>query len=187
MAKRLKQPNQSGFTLIEIMVALTIFSVVMVISMGSILAVFDANKKSQSLRAVMDNLNFTMEGMTRTIRFGTNYHCGSAGDTSSPVDCPSGDTYLTVKAADTSKVTYKLVNGRIIRSINGGSDYFLTSPDVTIQNLSFRVFGSQPYSSGTDLFQPQVIIVLSGYAGNLNSQSSFFLQTTVSQMQFDFQ
>ena len=68
-----KGGSNHGFTLIEIMVAVSIFSLIMVISMGSILSVFDANKKSQTLRTVMDNMNFTLEGMTRTIRFGRNY------------------------------------------------------------------------------------------------------------------
>ena len=49
-----------GFTLVELMVSVSLFAIVMVISMGSVVSVFDANKKSQSLRTVMDNLNSTI-------------------------------------------------------------------------------------------------------------------------------
>ncbi len=169
------------------MVAVSVFSIVMVISMGSILSVLDANKKSQTLRAVMDNVNSTMESMTRSIRFGKNYHCGAGGNTALPLDCVSGQNSLTVTSGST-QVTYKLNSGRITKSINGGSDSFITSADVTISNLTFRVFGSAPYGGGADLYQPQVIIVVSGYSGATPStQTAFTLETTVSQRLFDFQ
>ena len=183
-----KGGSNHGFTLIEIMVAVSIFSLIMVISMGSILSVFDANKKSQTLRTVMDNMNFTLEGMTRTIRFGRNYHCGSGGDTTQPYDCPSGANSITLQAVNGSQIRYRLNGGRIGRTINNGTEYFVTSPDITIQSLAFRVFGSLLYNNGSDLLQPQVIITVKGFAGTKPStQSSFSLETTVSQRRFDVQ
>ena len=181
--------KKSGFTLVEIMVAVSVFVLVMVISSGAIISVFNANQKSKTLRSVMDNLNLTMESMTRTIRFGTNYHCGATipPPTTSPLDCGNpGSNTLTVRAVDGTQVTYSLSGGRIIRTISG-VNYFMTSGDVTISKLAFRVYGSPPYP---DLFQPQVIIVVAGSVGPSNkplSQSIFSLQTTVSQRVFDFQ
>lgn len=184
--------KNKGFTLVELIVSVSLFAVIMLISMGSILSVFEANRKSQSLRAVMDNLNFTLEAMTRTIRFGTNYHCDyTAGTLTSPRDCVAGATSISVlDSSGLNQVTYKLSNNRIARTINGGADYYLTSSDVTIQNLKFYVFGSTKYSTSADLYQPQVIVVVGGYAGSSTrptSQSSFSLQTTVSQRVFDSQ
>ena len=187
-----KIKRQNGFTLIELMVAISVFAIVMLISTGSILSVFDANRKSQTLRTVMDNLNFTMEGMTRAIRFGTSYHCNkNITPIASPLDCASGADSLVFKDANNAQVVYKFdqVSGRIARSVNGGPDYFVTSPDITINRLTFRVFGSLPYSNSPhDLFQPQVIIVINGLAGaKASSQSAFNLETTVSQRLFDSQ
>ncbi|MCX6702244.1 MAG: type II secretion system protein [Candidatus Zambryskibacteria bacterium] len=183
--------TKKGFTLVELMVSVSVFVIIMVISMGSILSIFDANRKSQSLRTVMDNLNFTMEAMTRTIRFGTNYHCDATlGDISTPAprDCNLGASSIVVKASDGKKVAYKLSDGRITRSINGGVDYFVTSSDVTITDLKFRVVGSTPYSVGNDLYQPQAIITISGFSGiKATTKSSFSLETTVSQRMFDSQ
>jgi hypothetical protein len=168
----------------------------MVISMGSILSIFDANRKSQSLRTVMDNLNFSLEAMTRTIRFGTNYHCGSTGTITLPLDCPDnfiGESSMTVKSSDNFQVTYKLVGTHIERDVCPPIgvctlNYHVTSSDVTITNLKFRVIGATPYSVGGDLFQPQVIITISGNAGVKPSiKSSFSLETTVSQRMFDSQ
>jgi prepilin-type N-terminal cleavage/methylation domain-containing protein len=180
--------REEGFTLVEMMVSVSVFVIVMVISTGSILSVFDANNKSQNLRAVMDNFNFTMEGMTRTIRFGKNYHCDATQPNHLlPRDCAGGATSIEVLSPTGSQVVYKLSGTKIVRSTNG-VDYDLTASDVTITNLSFRVFGSPLYGGGTDLYQPQVIIVVSGYAGSkATTKSTFNLETTVSQRQFDSQ
>ncbi len=188
---RIKNKSDSGFSLIEIMVSMSLFITVIVISMGSILSVLDANRKSQSLRAVMDNLNFTLESMTRTIRFGNHYHCGSSGNTSLPLDCASGADSLTLVGPDNASVTYKLVSSRIDRIVDNGvspQEAFVTSVDVTITKLTFYVFGSAEFNGGADLYQPQVILVISGYAGTkASSQSTFTIETTVSQRLFDFQ
>ena len=198
MYSKMKYKNRKsgkGFTLIELLVSMAVFTTVVLISMGSILSVFDANQKSKTLRSVMDNINLTMEGMTRTIRFGKNYHCGSAGDVTSPQDCGgAGDNSLTLLAVDGSQVAYSLVGGRIARSTNGGTNEFLTSPDVTITTLAFRVYGSSAYVSGSvscsapnDCFQPQVIVVISGNVGvKVSTKSTFTLETTISQRAFDF-
>ena len=183
--------SERGFTLVELMVSISLFAIVMTISMGSIFSVFNANEKSESLRAVMDNLNFTLEAMTRTIRFGINYHCdATTGVISVPRDCAGGADSFSVLDSSGRQVTYKLSGTRIARVVNGGSDYYLTSADVTIQKLKFYVFGSTLYSNGGDLYQPQVIMVVGGYAGGVgksNSQTSFSLETTVSQRSFDSQ
>ncbi len=187
MYNKINLKQNKGFTLIELMVSMSIFLVSLLICMGAIVSVFDANSKSKTLRSVMDNLNITLESMTRTIRFGTNYHCGVSLPINLPLDCGgSGDSNLTVRAQDGTQVSYSLSGGRIMRTI-GVSTYALTSPDVTITTLAFRVYGSAPFNSGTDLFQPQVIIVVSGYVGSKpTTQSTFTLETTISQRVLDF-
>jgi prepilin-type N-terminal cleavage/methylation domain-containing protein len=79
--KHLKKPQlknrQSGFTLIEAMVAIAIFTIVMVIGISALLSVNNTNKKSQNLRAIIDNLNYVMEDMSRNFKLGSYYHCYS--------------------------------------------------------------------------------------------------------------
>ena len=185
--KKIKKSKVQGFTLVELMVSVSIFSFVMLISMGAIMTILDANRKSQTLRSVMDNLNFALEGMTRTIRFGDTYHCGG-GDITETHDCITGDTSMSVKASDGKRVTYALSGASIAKSEDGGTTYYpVTSPDVIIQNVKFYVTGSDQYSL-SDLSQPKVIVVVRGYAGTKEStKSSFILETTMSQRKLDFQ
>jgi prepilin-type N-terminal cleavage/methylation domain-containing protein len=177
--------KSKGFTLIELMVSITIFSVVMLASMGAVLTVLNSNRKSESLRSVMDNLSFTLDTMTRTIRFGSVYHCGASGNLSVPNDCPSGDSSLTVLYSSNNQVTFYLSSGQIMRVVNAGKPLSMTSPDVNIQTFSFWVVGSMPYSAG-DLLQPKVIVLIKGYVAGTNmTGSSFTLQTTISQRKLD--
>lgn len=193
-SKKVILDRRRGFTLVEIMVSVSVFVVIMVISMGTIVTIVDANRKSQSLRTVMDNMNFTLEAMTRTIRFGTNYHCDmndvSPAAVTAPNDCDlsTGASSIVVRASDGTTIYYYLTNGRIVRKMGvAGTPYFLTSNDVTIDRLTFWVKGSQPYSTG-DLYQPKVVIVVGGFSGTKpTSRSSFSMQTSVSQRVFDSQ
>ena len=182
-----KNQNKKGFTLVELIVAIGVFTIVVSISLGAVLSIMDSNRKAQNLRSVMDNLNYSLESMTRTIRFGRNYHCDiNVLPITSVNDCSSGADSIAIINTSGVQVVYKLVGGRIARSVAGGQDYYLTGTDVVIDKLSFRVFGSNQYSGGSDMLQPQVIIVVSGHAGNkVGLQSYFNIETTVSQRLFD--
>ncbi len=79
------------------MVSIAIFSIVMVIVIGALLMLNDANKKAQALRAVVDNLNFAIEDITRNLKTGTDYSCGLVINNDNSVDvsrarfCESAD------------------------------------------------------------------------------------------------
>lgn len=192
--KNISKKDNSGFTLVEMMVAVALFSIVMVVSVGSLLSMINANKKSQSLQLVMSNLDFAVEDITRTMRVGTNYHCGS-GDISEPKDCNGGSNYIAFEPTGgdpdsaNDQVVYRLNGTQIEKSTSGGvSNSFIaiTAPEITIESLSFFVQGSGP-ASGGDKNQPKVLIVLSGYAGkDEKTKSNFNIQTMVSQRILDF-
>ncbi len=176
-----KKMNLQGFTLLEMLVSLSLFAVIMTISMGSILGVFEANRKSESLKTVLDNLNFTLEGMSREIRFGYNYDCGPAG---APLNCSTGDTQISFTTSDGRSVTYAKVSSGIQKSdnaVDGGTYEEVTAPEITITDLTFYTFGV-----GLDTKQPKVIIKVSGYAGTkTSSRTSFTIESMVSQRKLD--
>jgi len=174
-----------GFTLIELMTAVSIFLVVMTISMGAILGIFSANDKVGSLKIVMDNLNFATETMSREIRFGTRYHCGS-GDFTLPENCAGGADSISFLSNDgTQQIRYRLSGTSIEKSINAASPSAIytsvTAPEINIQSLTFYVTGAT-----LDNLQPRVVIMIKGSAGNKpSSQTEFTMQTAVSQRLLD--
>lgn len=64
-----------GFTLVEIMVALMIFSLVVVVALAALVRIVDANRKAQTIQDAVVNLSFSMESMTRELRTGSAYYC----------------------------------------------------------------------------------------------------------------
>lgn len=147
--------------------------------MGSILEVFEANRKSESLKTVLDNLNFAIESMSREIRFGQNYHCSSASPLTSPLNCsnPGGNNVLSFLSSDGRQITYLLNGTRIQKSTDSINYIDVTAPEVTITGLSFYVLGA-----GTDTRQPKVILQVRGFAGTKTStRTDFILETMVSQ------
>ncbi len=65
----------AGFTLIEIMVAVSIFSIVAVIAVGALLTANTVNQKAQATKLIMDNLNFAMDSMVFKMRKSGAYYC----------------------------------------------------------------------------------------------------------------
>lgn len=57
-------------------ISLAIFTIVAVVAVGALLRITDANKKSQSLKTAINNLNFALESMSREMRVGANYALG---------------------------------------------------------------------------------------------------------------
>ncbi len=157
-----------GFTLIELLVSVGIFAIVMTVALGALLSISAADKKAQSTKTVMDNLNFALESMSRTIRTGLYYHCGTSnisGTELPPQDCSSssGDTFFVFKAneATTPYTVYCLSGTTIWRlktsSVGGVSTscgstpagyLSITAPEVKIESLKFYTIGSLPYPSG---------------------------------------
>lgn len=181
-----------GFTVIELTVALGLFTVVMLISVGALLSIVDANRKARALESVMDNLSFAIENMSRSIRVGDTYHCGTSGSIASPRNCSSGSSFFAFEATDgdssdsSDQTVFRLNGNQIERSTDSGSTYLsITSPEISIDSgtgLQFYVVGT---GSG-DNQQPRVIMVIRGQAGvKTREVSRFEIQTTVSQRSVD--
>lgn len=182
-----------GFTLIELLVSVAIFTVVMVVALGALLAIAESDRKAQTLKTITNNLNFAVESMSRTIRTGKDYHCGSF----SGGDCTgSGSTLIAFEAIDGNEWGYRWNSsgcpnnvGCIERSRDGGASWdAITAPEVVILNpsggsgLTFYLVGS----TQGDTLQPRVTILLRGYVQVTAAlRSSFDLQTTVTQRLYD--
>jgi len=67
-----KNKNQ-GFTLIEVMVSMSIFVMVVGMAVGTVIAMVDANAKAQNMQQAATNLSFALDSMSREIRTGTYY------------------------------------------------------------------------------------------------------------------
>ncbi len=169
--------SSNGFTLVELIIAIALFTLIASFSIGAVLSIFSANRKARSSKTVVDNLNFAIENMVRVARFGNNYHCGDIAPLSVSRDCPAGDNFLALNFEGNTLV-YRLNGVAIQRSDNGGSTYTdITPSETVIENLKFYVLNSSSNNK-----QPYIIVVIKGYSGNRpTNQSKFSIQTLISQ------
>ena len=190
MDKDNKNKFKKGFTLVEMITAVALFSIVMVVGMGALLNVLNANKKSQSIQTAVNNLNLAMEMMSREIRTGYNYHCGDIGSYEVARNCSNGEDFIAFEAYNgnvnnsNDQIIFKFYNNRIYKSLDSGGTFLaLTSEELVLEELSFIVVGAP---KGDDL-QPKVLIIAKGYAGDREKEKTYFnLQTTVTQRMIDY-
>tara|TARA_B100000745_G_scaffold119718_3_gene77426 strand:- start:1032 stop:1661 length:630 start_codon:yes stop_codon:yes gene_type:complete len=198
--------KQAGFSLIELLIALTLFSAVVTIVSGVVLAMVDANAKAQNIQLITNNLTFALDSMSREIRTGFYYYCRSNEIATPGVtetrDCSNGGRFMSiVEAGDsltagnaTPRIDYFYDDdyytdyngdsyGAILRRFDDGNGWVpLTADNVRITNAEFIVTGS---TRGDDV-QPSVTIFIEGEAGDFEGiESSFSVQTTVVQRIID--
>jgi type II secretory pathway pseudopilin PulG len=196
--KKFKQ-TKGGYTILETMIAVSLFLVVITSGMGALLNANILHKKSQDMRSIMDNLSFIMEDISRNLRTGSVYHCltnvNNLNSLTSLVSCPNGGDGIAFEETHGSSIdasdqwVYKIGSGNISKSTTSGSGtnpwVQLNPSEVVITSLSkFSVFGAETRATG-DTQQPFVIIKLAGTITYKNVITPFSLQTSVSQRLID--
>lgn len=202
--------KNKGFSLIEVLVSLSIFTVVVTICISTLYTLIEANARSRNSQSIATNLSFTLDSLTREIRTGSDYYCVQSnsdfipydkGDESTE-DCANGGSAFSFNEGgqsltgntynDSRRIAYRLLDGKLQRRLGNGdniagvndpSDWAdLTSDDVFIERLRFYVEGSE---RGDDS-APIVTVFLSGVVGDEGTnESEFSIQTTIAQRLLD--
>ncbi len=128
--------NTRGFTLIELMVSLGIFSIIMLLASVAYLSLIFASKQVRSSTSAMDNLSMAVSSMARDIRTG--------GCTT--LSCPgtAKDSLVFVNTSGCI-VTYSLVSNAIQKKVVPAGACLVTSTSfitdtgaIKITNLAFN-------------------------------------------------
>jgi len=185
-----------GFTLIELMVSLTVFSIVMVVSVGTLLTLININAKAQALYSATTNLSFALDSMSRELRTGYRYHCVQNGSSFNSLptgtqtqDCAHtnpGEAIAFVREKDAKKMGYRLVEvsgrGVVQQKQDAGAWMPITSEDIDIDMFEVLVENS----AKADGEQPTVTLRIVGETSNgLDTPSHFNIQTRIVQRRLD--
>lgn len=170
MSNRKIQPNKfKGFTLIEVLVAVSLFVTIVTLAMGALFQAQSINAKLQANQTILDGMNLSFETMTRDIRYGTIFYC----DTFIPdpavlmkrKSCPFDLSLISVpgtviffKPVDAvdpnDRIGYYASSSRIYKWIysNGTIEIPqpITSEDVSIDVLQFYVTGANTTQQAVD-------------------------------------
>jgi len=204
--------NEKGFSLIEMLVATALFSMVMIVGVGALVSIIDANRKAQSLQSVINNLNFAVEQMSRTVRTGSQYRCQNNSNPpnlsqiQNTRDCNTGaffafEEYGGDVTDGADQAAYRFIEegtgppstrqGRLERctsNCDNVANYVpVTAPEVDIDYFAFHVRGSGINTTGPEANQQaRVTFVIVGTAGDTaRIRTNFNLQSTVTQRRLD--
>ena len=169
MSNQTQNLKPNGFTLVEILVAVLIFSIVAVVFSSTFISSSKLQKRAFNIQQVEENASYILESMAKEIRVSRV----SGPDT----NCPS-------LPASTLSITHP-VNGNIVYSLQGVSvQRTVGAIATTISSNTVEFTRLQFCISGTaigDGKQPRVTILASMRSKSTLQRSSMDIQTAVSQ------
>lgn len=163
--------RQSGFSLIELLIAAAIFTFVVVGVSGLFIQALDLQRRAAGIQKIEENSQFVLESIAREVRVSIV----TSGDTDCNPPNPATTATLTINHPVNGVVTYTYDRssgvGMLLR--NGQP---ITSDDVDFMTFAFCVSGS-----GADNAQTRVTIpmTLQAIGGRAATRVSVSLQTTI--------
>ncbi len=163
-----------GFTLLELVVAVSIFSIVTTIAIGLVTSSLKGERRAVAAQNVQDNARFVFDYLSKEIR--------------------TANTFSLISSSDVKYTNYlgelieiKLNGTNIDRIVTSGSSSVtatLTTSGVSVSYLNFTLTGA----GTSDNLQPKLTILATFNSSGLRpeQQTSIDMQTTISQRLLDF-
>ncbi len=171
-----------GFTLMEVMVSVSIFTIVVTVGIGALLSINESYRKSQTDRKTIDSLAYTLESMSRRIRTAKTWTTASGSPTTSFAFIDQDGIIVSYQYDTVTPDHIAMTQSNPITGSIETSD--ITPADVRI-DTSFPGGGMifTPYESPDG--QKYLQINIGGKVDEGRQTSEFVLQTSVSKRSFD--
>lgn len=184
--------NKKGFTLVEMMVVLAIFSVATVVVVDIFMMASRAERRTLAIQKIQSDARYSLEAMAREIKMDMidyDYYGGTINEV------PSGT--LALRDQDDNQIIFKKSSENcpagttncLVVSVDGGTNWeSVTTKGIDILDLKFYIDPAvDPFRPNAGFTynsdnQPKVTIVFvaHGVGGRPDEQQTVYLQTTVS-------
>lgn len=161
--------SRLGFTLVELLVAITLFSIAVSVAVGGFVRALRTQRELIALIAANSNASLAIEQMAREIRTGASFSVSPAGDSLSFMNANEENIIYNL-----DKSTSPGSHGVLMRTAGNNSPEPVTASNVNINYLFFTSLNSGQYP-------PRITVnigvsgVLPELQGNITN-----IQTTVS-------
>ena len=147
-----------GVSLIELMVALAIFSVLILLATQIFKMVVDGQRSAIAAQNVQENMRYALEKMGKEIRMAqvSNTDCLGAA-TNKIFNTANSDSQLYFKNKDGQCLTYYLENNRLKIAVGAGAN-FITPAKIAVSSLKFYLVDD--LIGATHNVQPYVTMVM---------------------------
>ncbi len=183
--------RKSGFTLVEMMVSVGIFTLVVTMGVTSLVTTLKASHHSEVEKKVTDSLDYVLENLTREIRLGKNYYfappenkSGSASDGAGSI---SDGPIIGFDASDNrGYMIYSIKDGaklwrRIFLPDGSSLDEVLTDESqVLVKKVQIRIMHTAKDDDKQPLVWLQIVGAIPG-----RKEREFTVQTLISQREID--
>ncbi|MCX6785804.1 MAG: type II secretion system protein [Candidatus Komeilibacteria bacterium] len=195
--------NKKGFTLVEVVVALSIFAIATTYSIDLFVQSNTIQKRTANIQRVMADARYGLEVMAREVRLGNidynyaNYSRDAGGNLTWP------QAELAIRDADNQPIRFRrneVEAGRFALQVCSGQDVCnaadwldITPAELSVVNLAFYIApGKDPFAWDAALVdypadvQPHVTIVLEtkSLLHDLPTEKISHLQTTVTSRKY---
>jgi len=187
--------SSRGLTLIELIVAVTLFSIIIVVIFSIFVSSVKLQRYSLSYQYLLDQGSYVMEYTSRFIRMAKKNKDTPTTCCSSSGPCLAMNAnYLLTRSGNgllfrnyennCREIYYDATNKRLkLWEAETAKEYFFTSPKIQIASFKINLVGeNQPPA---DTRQPRVTIFLEMQSVGQGSQPKIQLQTTFSQRDLD--
>lgn len=181
-SKRIK--NKSGFTLLEMMLSIGIFSVLVVAAIGITLGISDAQIKAQNIQSILDNIRFSLELITKEMRTGYGYSlttkCAASGSEISFITSGGEERvyFLDPSTGLIQRARTPITSGDCT---DPSKVKPFTSEQVVVERLNFSQLQGQAVGPTDGQPRTTITLTVTSRSPKLHLQSSMNLQTTVVQ------
>ena len=193
----------TGFTLIETLVAVGLFSIVIMVSVTALMTILAANAKVQNIKTAVNNVSFAVETISSYLMSSSPDYIECLDTSLAKTDCENGTGYIGLnflRSLGTDKYAYQVYfsdsslsikkgakNDQAIVKADGSITYIFTGAitsklipsNVTITNTDGKIFYVNTFKVDNVVKAKRTEIILSGTIGNdtRGTKTSFNLQT----------
>lgn len=176
--------KNKGFTLVEMLVAVTVFILIVTAASGIFVSSLKAQRKSLASQQLLDQTSYIAEYMSRAIRMAKKDVAGECITAKLNYEKTRSGKGLKFKNyQDICQEFFWDTATNQLKEIKGGQENFLTSHSLQILALNIKLAGE----SQNDDAQPRVTIFLDikGKGEKPEMQPEIRIQTTISQRNLD--
>lgn len=163
--------NNKGFTLIELMVAVTIFSLLVAASSGIFISSLRSQRQGLATQEVLNQTSYLMEYMSKALRMAKKDLLGTCTGTAK-LNYTFENQCIKFQNYQGSCQQFCLDSGRLKDQDNN----YLTSESLTVSSFNVALLGAE--QPPADNNQPRITVFL-GIQGK--EGSNIQIQTTISQ------
>lgn len=167
--KHKMRTSSPGFSLVELLVAASIFAFVVTAVSGLFVQALDMQRRASGIQKIQENALYVLESITREVRVSIV----TSGNTTCTTPYPQETKTLVIEHPVNGTVTYEYSRPSTFGLITRNGEQ-ITSADVDITAFAFCVSGS-----GADGAQTRVTIPLTLQTTAGRSVNSVSLQTTI--------